>query len=76
MREATADIVKAAMIELPPRQRTLLKLLVSEGAHYSQVAAALSIPLGSIGPTRAGALERLGRALASRGVDCDLACAS
>ena len=49
---------------LPPRDRILLRLLTScEMPRYEEIAAALDMPIGSIGPTRARALERLRRQL-------------
>ena len=47
---------------LPPHQRRLLLAMLAEPAPaYSEIAAALQIPVGSIGPTRARSLERLRR---------------
>jgi RNA polymerase sigma factor (sigma-70 family) len=52
----------AAVARLPERQRLLLALLQSEQEpNYRAIAQALRIPIGSIGPTRARALERLRR---------------
>jgi RNA polymerase sigma factor (sigma-70 family) len=42
-------------------QRLLRMLMVDPPPHYEDVAAALEIPIGSIGPTRARCLERLKR---------------
>jgi RNA polymerase sigma factor (sigma-70 family) len=50
----------AAFAELPDHQRELLLLLVAETpVPYSEISRRLGIPVGSIGPTRARALERL-----------------
>lgn len=49
---------------LPARDRALLRLLTTEPApSYGELAAALGMPIGSIGPTRARALDRLRREL-------------
>ena len=49
-----------AFNRLRPRDQALLRLLMAEPAPgYSEIAAALDMPIGSIGPTRARALERL-----------------
>jgi RNA polymerase sigma factor (sigma-70 family) len=49
-----------AMAELPERHRTLLLLLIEDPPlSYTTVSAQLGIPIGSIGPTRARAIERL-----------------
>jgi RNA polymerase sigma factor (sigma-70 family) len=52
--------VRSALGTLPPRQRTLLRLLHSEREpSYEDIGARLGMPIGSIGPTRGRALERL-----------------
>jgi RNA polymerase sigma factor (sigma-70 family) len=49
-----------ALERIRPLQRTLLWLLMAEPSlSYEQISAALGIPIGSIGPWRARALERL-----------------
>jgi RNA polymerase sigma factor (sigma-70 family) len=49
-----------AFSRLRPSDQALLRLLAAEPApSYIEVAAALDMPIGSIGPTRARALERL-----------------
>ena len=49
---------------LPPRDRMLLRLLTSsQTLSYEEIAAALDMPIGSIGPTRIRALQRLRRQL-------------
>ncbi len=56
------EVLRLALDALPPRDRALLELLYREPAlTYEKVAAALGIPVGSIGPTRARALARLRR---------------
>ncbi|MBS2963067.1 sigma-70 family RNA polymerase sigma factor [Actinocrinis puniceicyclus] len=55
-----------AFAALSERCRSLLRVLaVSPLESYAQVAAALRIPVGSIGPTRARCLERLRARLAT-----------
>ena len=50
--------------------QSLLRLLLSDPApSYEEISAALSIPVGSIGPTRARALERLRHELRHTGAD-------
>lgn len=47
---------------LPARHRTLLRALMADPpASYQEISAALNIPIGSIGPTRARCLQRLRR---------------
>jgi RNA polymerase sigma factor (sigma-70 family) len=59
----------SAFEDLPLRDRRLLRLLISEPApSYGEISAALRMPCGSIGPTRARALERLRRAALRRGL--------
>lgn len=58
-----------ALRKLPPRCANLLQLLVSDPPlSYADVAATLSIPMGSIGPTRKRCLEVL-RQLLGMGAD-------
>jgi RNA polymerase sigma factor (sigma-70 family) len=52
----------AALAALPDRDRRLLRMLMADPApSYAEISAALDMPIGSIGPTRARALERLRR---------------
>jgi RNA polymerase sigma factor (sigma-70 family) len=52
--------VRQALTVLPTKQRTLLRLLHSEREpSYDAISAQLGMPVGSIGPTRGRALERL-----------------
>jgi RNA polymerase sigma factor (sigma-70 family) len=54
--------VRAALTSLPPRDQALLEMLAGEPApSYDDVATALGMPVGSIGPTRGRALDRLRR---------------
>jgi RNA polymerase sigma factor (sigma-70 family) len=58
------DAVRSALAALPERQRTLLRLLHSESApSYEAIGLELGMPVGSIGPTRGRALERLRQGL-------------
>jgi RNA polymerase sigma factor (sigma-70 family) len=55
----------AAFGRLPARDQALLRLLaVDPPPSYQEISAALDMPIGSIGPTRARSLERLRRELA------------
>lgn len=69
LRREDVTLVRTALATLDERDRTLLMLLTSpEGHSYRDIGARLSIPTGSIGPTRARALARLRTALAAVGV--------
>ncbi len=51
-----------AIDALPGRQRELMRMLLAEPSpSYAEVATKLKMPIGSIGPTRQRALERLRR---------------
>jgi DNA-directed RNA polymerase specialized sigma24 family protein len=51
-----------AFARLPERDQALLRLLTADPApSYEEISAALDMPIGSIGPTRARCLERLRR---------------
>jgi RNA polymerase sigma factor (sigma-70 family) len=52
-----------AIAQLPVNCRRLLRVLVADGVSYEEVAAALDMPIGSIGPTRGRCLGRLRRTL-------------
>ncbi len=66
---AGAQDLWAAVADLPPRQRFLLVALFREELDsYTAVAAKCSMPIGSIGPTRARALWRLRCSLEERGL--------
>lgn len=59
----------SGLARLPDRDRRLLRLLMSDPAPaYTEISAALAMPIGSIGPTRARALERLRRELGRSGL--------
>lgn len=57
----TAEILRAAVSELPDHQRRLLAAFTNTSGpdRYHQVSKALDIPVGSIGPTRNRALRNL-----------------
>lgn len=65
----------SAMERLPARDRKLLRMLIADPTpSYAEISAALQMPIGSIGPTRARALERLRRQMDKLGersvIDC------
>ncbi len=62
-------LVRVALAKLDARCRQLLTLLFyqPEPMPYEQVASAVGVPLGSIGPTRARCLQKLGRLLKEDG---------
>ena len=52
--------MQRALDQLPPRWRALLVLLAMDPApSYEEISQRLSMPVGSIGPTRGRALRRL-----------------
>jgi RNA polymerase sigma factor (sigma-70 family) len=51
-------VVGRALAALPARRRALMRLLAAE-EDYHEVSEQLAMPVGSIGPTRARALEQL-----------------
>jgi RNA polymerase sigma factor (sigma-70 family) len=56
--------IVTALRRLPTRDLTLLRLLTLDPMpSYEEIGAALEMPIGSIGPTRGRALERLRREL-------------
>ena len=55
-------VLLRALAELPRRQRELMTVLTANPElSYEEVAQRLSMPIGSIGPTRVRSLERLRR---------------
>ena len=62
--------VRDAVGEMPERCRRLLELLYLDSSNpsYEEIAQKLSMPVPSIGPTRARCLEKLRRVLRQRGV--------
>lgn len=66
--------VRTAFARLPERDQRLLRLLMAgPPPSYLDVAAAMGMPVGSIGPTRARCLARLRRELAAVGLDTESA---
>jgi RNA polymerase sigma factor (sigma-70 family) len=64
VRKERVAMVRRAVQELPERHQELLGLLVaSPPMSYEEIGARLSMPVGSIGPTRARLLARLRTAL-------------
>ena len=62
--EHRASVLWQAVERLPARCRELIRILMAEPPpRYAEVAAALDLPVGSIGPTRARCLQRLRREL-------------
>ena len=58
-----------AFARLPARDQALLRMLVADPTpSYQEISAALGMPIGSIGPTRARCLERLRREAELAGV--------
>ena len=62
-------VVNQLVEELPARSQILLRLLsVDSPLSYRDISEALSMPIGSIGPTRARAMERVRRFAAAAGI--------
>lgn len=72
-RRSRQQAMLAGFAELPDSDRRLLRLLLSDPPlTYAQISAQLNIPIGSIGPTRGRALDRLrATAAVSQLVDSD-----
>lgn len=65
LRSERDDALWAAVERLGRRDQLLLGMLMSDPApSYDEIASTLGMPIGSIGPTRARALERLRREIA------------
>jgi RNA polymerase sigma factor (sigma-70 family) len=54
-----AAALRQAIDRLPPRQSRLLAALAEDNCSYQEISDRLGIPVGSIGPTRARAFDRL-----------------
>jgi RNA polymerase sigma factor (sigma-70 family) len=66
------QLLREALAELPAARRELLLLLLTDPPiPYEEISAQLGIPVGSIGPTRARALDQLRRTRALRGLGSD-----
>ncbi len=62
LRSERDESLWSAFARLPERDQKLLRLLTADPApSYEEIGAALDMPVGSIGPTRARCLERLRR---------------
>lgn len=60
LRTESAEALEQAISQLPERSRRLMHLLMQEPPlPYVTISAALSMPIGSIGPTRARCLRKL-----------------
>jgi RNA polymerase sigma factor (sigma-70 family) len=60
IRSERAELVTELVAKLPVRSQLLLRLLSADSPlSYRDISEALSMPIGSIGPTRARALEQL-----------------
>ena len=62
-REARGDVLRALLV-LPDAQRVALTLREFQELSYDEIAERLSMPIGSIGPTRARCVEQLRREIA------------
>ena len=66
------QIMDQLLQQLPKRSRLLLQMLSADSPpSYKEISTELAMPIGSIGPTRARALEQLHRLAASTGVDLE-----
>lgn len=65
-RSAEEEVLRAALMKLPAKCRTLLETLYLRGDEpaYALVSAELDIPIGSIGPTRSRCLDKLRQLIA------------
>lgn len=60
LRDELGRAVRAGLAELPAQRRRLLEMLMADPpVPYEQISETLGIPIGSIGPTRARALQQL-----------------
>jgi RNA polymerase sigma factor (sigma-70 family) len=56
------SVLADAVAQLPDRPRRMMTVLLADPAiDYSEISKLLSVPIGSIGPTRARSLSRLSR---------------
>jgi RNA polymerase sigma factor (sigma-70 family) len=69
LRNERDTALAAAFARLPDRDQMLLRMLALDPPpSYEEIGAVLAMPIGSIGPTRGRALERLRRELRASGV--------
>ncbi|MBO0728044.1 MAG: sigma-70 family RNA polymerase sigma factor [Acidimicrobiaceae bacterium] len=67
-----SKVVNQLVEQLPVRSQLLLRLLSADTPlSYAEISEALQMPVGSIGPTRARALEQLRRLAVRNGVDLE-----
>lgn len=72
MVEERRHLVNQLVDQLPPRSQILLRLLSADSPlSYKEISEALSMPIGSIGPTRVRALEQLRRLALNAGLDVE-----
>jgi DNA-directed RNA polymerase specialized sigma24 family protein len=65
-----AEALRRAFVRLSPHcQRLLAVLMVDDPPPYKEVSETMSMPVGSIGPTRGRCLEHLRRILQEVGAD-------
>jgi RNA polymerase sigma factor (sigma-70 family) len=65
-------VIEELLDKLPSRARRLLRLLTAEsGLSYRDISESMSMPIGSIGPTRARALEQVRRLATQTGVSLE-----
>lgn len=65
-----ARVVNDLVSQLPFRSQILLRLLSADSPlSYKEISESLEMPIGSIGPTRARALEHLRKLAANAGLD-------
>lgn len=68
--EQRGRVMTELVEQLPTRSQLLLRLLSADSPlSYKDISEALDMPIGSIGPTRARALEQLRRLAAKSGYD-------
>ncbi|MFW6189067.1 MAG: RNA polymerase sigma factor [Planctomycetota bacterium] len=66
--EETAEIVRAAVDELPPDHRAVVTLRFIEDLSYQEIAEALEVPLGTVKSRIHYALKKIGRKLSEADV--------
>ncbi|WP_426572119.1 RNA polymerase sigma factor [Aquihabitans sp. McL0605] len=73
--ERAVACLQGMIADLPERSRLLLALLATDPTpSYAEISEVLDMPIGSIGPTRARALERLREGLTALGISQDDVC--
>jgi RNA polymerase sigma factor (sigma-70 family) len=66
------QLVSELVDQLPARSRLLLRMLSADSPlSYKEISEALSMPIGSIGPTRARALDQLRKLAVRAGLNPD-----